>query len=747
MSGAAGAPTGGHVEVEGLTWRPFGAPAPLLDAIDLDIPAGQRVLLVGASGAGKSTLLRALAGLVDAVEQGELSGSVTIDGRAPQDRAGTVGLVLQEPGAGVVAGTVGRDVAFGPENVGADPAGIPVTCRAALGAVGLDLPLDTPTSALSGGQTQRLALAGALALQPDVLLLDEPTAMLDHETAAEVRDAVDRVVAERGLTLVVVEHLVEPWVGLVDRVLVLGDGGRVLLDGPPLEIFQRHRDELLQLGVWLPGAPPPEPAAVPLAPPASAAVTTTGGFDVVRETALRTGEIRRRTTARIGPWTAGAGDVAALTGRSGAGKSTVLAALAGSVAEVVGDPPRTGDADPRDLDSRALAARVGWVPQWTGAGLVARSVLDEMLATTRAVTPENEVVAREQAVTLLEAVGLGGRAEQDAITLSGGEQRRLAAASAVLHRPGVVLADEPTAGLDRRAWSAVTGVLSGHARAGGSVVVATHDPALVALAGSVTRIDPVPRPDPGPPPRPPLVARVGPLAPLLALLLAAVAGLVSPGWRVSLGLVAAEVVLGVALLAAPGRRGIPDSGPPRRRARSVLLRLAPGAIAAVLLGWSSWLLGGQRIGPALDAMTRLLVMIVPASVLVAWIDTDELAVHLARRLGLPARPAVAFGAALGRIEAFRATWDEVAAVRRVRGVGPRRSLLPPVRTIGAMTFTVLVRVLGSAVELSTAMDARGFAKAERRTWVTPARWGKGDTLLTLAFALLPVGALAVRFLR
>ena len=126
------------------------------------------------------------------------------------------------------------------------------------------------------------------------------------------------------------------------------------------------------------------------------------------------------------------------------------------------------------------------------------------------------------------------------------------------------------------------------------------------------------------------------------------------------------------------------------------------------------------------------------------LDTDELAVHLARRLGLPARPAVAFGAALGRIEAFRATWDEVAAVRRVRGVGPRRSLLPPVRTIGAMTFTVLVRVLGSAVELSTAMDARGFANAERRTWVTPARWGKGDTLLTLAFALLPLGALAAR---
>ena len=225
--------------MDALTWRPFGRREPVLRDVSLTLRPGERVLLVGPSGSGKSTLLRALAGLLETVDAGELSGSVLVDGAAPGERPGAVGLVLQEPGAGVVAASVGRDVAFGPENVGMPRAAMPALVSSALASVGLgDLPLDTPTSALSGGQTQRLALAGTLALDPSVVLLDEPTAMLDPGSAQEVRDAVAGLTADGGRavaasepggpvarhqspTIVVVEHVLAPWVDLVERLVVL----------------------------------------------------------------------------------------------------------------------------------------------------------------------------------------------------------------------------------------------------------------------------------------------------------------------------------------------------------------------------------------------------------------------------------------------------------------------------------------------------------------------------------------------
>jgi energy-coupling factor transport system ATP-binding protein len=247
-----------------LRWRPYGRKQPIIDDLDLVIPAGQRVLLVGPSGSGKSTLLRGLAGLLETADAGELTGAVTIDGAAPGDRPGAVGLVLQEPGAGLVAATIARDVAFGLENIGMPRADMPPRVTTALAAVRLTegLAPDAPTSALSGGQTQRLALAGALALEPSVLMLDEPTAMLDADNAAAVRASVDAVVSERALTLVVVEHVLGPWVDLVDRLLVLDDQGRIVADGPVRETLVAERERLLEMGVWVPGAPVPDPIPV-----------------------------------------------------------------------------------------------------------------------------------------------------------------------------------------------------------------------------------------------------------------------------------------------------------------------------------------------------------------------------------------------------------------------------------------------------------------------------------------------------
>ena len=277
--------TGASVEVDGLTWRPYGRAQPVLTDLSLRLEAGERVLLVGPSGSGKSTVLRAVAGLLLTADAGDLSGTVLVDGVAPGSVAGSVGLVLQDPGAGVVASTAARDVAFGLENLGMPRDAMAAPVAAALNEVGLGHLADASPLTLSGGEQQRLALAGALAMSPRVLLLDEPTAMLDPANAASVRRVVGDVVRARGLTTVVVEHRLGPWVDLVDRIVVLGPDGSVVADGPPATVLAQRGAELTAMGIWVPGQPDPEPVDVSAA--FAAAVSCSGRAGRTRAWAVR----------------------------------------------------------------------------------------------------------------------------------------------------------------------------------------------------------------------------------------------------------------------------------------------------------------------------------------------------------------------------------------------------------------------------------------------------------------------------
>ncbi|MBT9256647.1 ATP-binding cassette domain-containing protein [Phycicoccus sp. MAQZ13P-2] len=740
----------GHVEVAGLTWRPVGRREPVLRDVTLTLRPGERVLLAGASGAGKSTLLRALTGMLGSLEPGDLEGDVTLDGAAPGDRPGAVGLVLQEPGSGVVAASVGRDVAFGLENVGADPAGMPAVVERALAAVGLaDLPLDTPTSALSGGQTQRLALAGTLALDPSLVLLDEPTAMLDPACAAEVRAAVAALSADDPRTLVVVEHVLGPWVPLVDRLVVLSTDGRVVADGPVEEVLATQREVLLAMGLWVPDEPAPapldvDPGLLAALPPTAGAALTADPLAVDRTVRLVDGSTRTlRAAALDEPLAASPGDLSVLVGPSGSGKSTVLAALAGFLDPVPDDAVRLGAgegaADPRRLDAPALAARLAWVPQWASSTLVAGTVLDEVLATSRALGRQGPA-EEARALALLDALGLAALAAADPRHLSGGEQRRLAVAAALHHGPPVLLADEPTVGQDRHTWAAIVGLVAAHRAAGGAVVAATHDAEVVARADRVHHLAAPPRPPQEPSTRVPLAARCGPLALLAGAMLGIPAGVVSPRWSTSLAVLAVQAVLAVVALAAPG------TGPaPGGRARRVLLRTVPGALAALSTGWSTWWLAGHDVDTALTVALRVLVIVVPSAVLLPWVDPDRLGDHLAQRLHLPDRPVVATAAALQRVHTFGAVWTEIGRARRVRGLGVRPTRPAEVaRHLAASTTGLLVRTLGAAVELAVAMDARGFATARRRTWWAPAPWRLRDTVLLVAAALPVAAAVLVR---
>jgi energy-coupling factor transport system ATP-binding protein len=734
----------GAVEVSGLTWRPYGRREPILADLDLVLPPGQRVLLVGPSGSGKSTLLRALAGVLEVADSGELSGSVTIDGEAPHARPGMVGLVLQEPGSGVVAATLGRDVAFGLENTGVPRSEMPGRVAEALEAVGLTMPADTPTHALSGGEQQRLALAGALALEPTLLLLDEPTAMLDPGNAAAVRACVGDVVESRHLTTVVVEHRLGPWVDFADRMVVLGRDGRVVADGPPDVVLAERGAELAERGIWVPGVPAPEPQPLPrglFGPgPLGANEVAVDAVDVTVRRSVRLVSGGTRTTLAVdGQWLqARGGQSMALVGPSGSGKSTLLLALAGLVraddgaVRVHPKLARHGSRNPADFDTVDLARTVAWVPQWSSSTIVAGTVLDEVMATARAVgLVESEAQAR--ALALLDLLGLGHLAQADPRHLSGGEQRRLAMAAAVVHQPALLLADEATVGQDRLTWAAVTGVVEGLRDAGSAVVLTTHDDAVVARCDRSTVLERPVQPPAPPAPRRPLAGRCGPLSLLAASTLAIPAGVLSPHWSATLLVVGVQALLAAVALASPG------AGPrPSGRLRGVLTRLLPGAIGALSVAWSSWLLGGRDLEVAAGAGLRVLAIVLPSAVLVPFIDADALGDHLAQRLRLPARPVVATAAALQRVHTFGDIWADIARARRVRGLGAsRRSPRAVLAELGALTVGMLIRSLQAAATLAVAMDARGFSTAYRRTWWAAAPWRAADTLLVLA-SLLPL---------
>ncbi len=728
------------VEVRGLSWRPMGRREPILRDLDLTLRAGERVLLVGPSGSGKSTLLRALAGLLLTVDSGDLEGTVRLDGAEPGSRPGAVGLVLQEPGSGTVSATIGRDVAFGLENVALPAEEMPPLVERSLARVGLGhLPLDTPTHALSGGQTQRLALAGALALRPSLLLLDEPTAMLDEETAEEVQEAV--VAASEGLTTVLVEHRIGPWVDLVDRMVVVGRDGRIQHDGDPTSVLAGHGEELAADGIWVPGMPAPDPLTIglgPLSRPVAAGTTlvTAGPVDgqpllVERHRHRLDGSSETVTALEThATLTASAGRATALVGASGGGKSTWLATTAGLVPPSSGEVVTHDGRDVAEVPAEDIARLLGWVPQWSSSALLTRTVLDEVMLTGRTLGEEDEEHARH----LLEALGLAHLERADPHTLSGGEQRRLAVAAALAHGPGVVLADEPTVGQDRRTWAAVTGLLLSHRDRGGAVVAATHDPDLVRLVDEVREVRPAPPREQAPSRPRAVLSACGPLSLFVAAVLPIVAAVLSPGWQVSLvvlGYLALGAVLGLANLPGTGR-GWTVAG----RWKGLALRLLPGLVGALSVGWSTWLLGNQDIEEAFSAALRLLIILAPSAITLAFVDPDDLADHLGQRVRLPPRPVIAVGAALQRLQSFGSAWTEVGWARRLRGQGVSwRRPRTVIAHLWASTLGVLVRSLGSAATLAVAMDARGFASAGQRTWATPAPWRPSDTLVVLAAGL------------
>ena len=238
------------LELNNVSYRYEGAAQNALSGVTMTIEAGEMLAIVGHNGSGKSTLAKHLNGLLLPT-----GGNVTIDGMDTKNEDALlairqrVGMVFQNPDNQLVTTIVEEDVGFGPENLGVPPKEIRGRVDAALESVGMTAYADRASHALSGGQKQRIAIAGMLAMRPEVLVLDEATAMLDPQGRREVLEIVKRLHRETGLTVVMITQFMEETLSC-DRVVVMG-GGKLQFSGTPREVFRRSA-ELRALGLDVP---------------------------------------------------------------------------------------------------------------------------------------------------------------------------------------------------------------------------------------------------------------------------------------------------------------------------------------------------------------------------------------------------------------------------------------------------------------------------------------------------------------
>jgi energy-coupling factor transport system ATP-binding protein len=445
------------------------------------------LLVLGPSGSGKSTLVLSLAGMIPGEIPATVSGRLELDGTevralGPVGVAARVGLVLQDPAAQLVMERVEDDVAFGLENRGWPAPAMRARVPEALSGVGLAGMELRRSRQLSGGQQQRLALAGALAAQPGLLILDEPTANLDPDGAAGLMAALTELRAARSTTIVLIEHRVDNAWPLADMVLALGGEGEQIDVGPPAVVANRSGAQMAAAGTWLPASVEHQLPG-PTFPGGLAAASTTGA-EVVRATDLRFAYEAGQPVLRDVSISAREGERIALVGANGSGKSTLGRLLVGLLRADRGTVTLGGQ-DPTRLTAADLARRAGYVFQDPERQFLAERVGDEVALGLTA-----EEAARVPDLMIRLDLPLDRFGQRSPYRLSGGEQRRLSLACILVRRPRLLVLDEPTFGQDRRGYASLLEILGGHLDLGVCLIAATHDERFVRdMAGRIVELD------------------------------------------------------------------------------------------------------------------------------------------------------------------------------------------------------------------------------------------------------------------
>lgn len=469
-----------------------------LDDVTLEVPRGQRVCVLGANGSGKSTLASVICGLLAPDEGGvELVGERACEGGVPdlaayrRARRG-LGLVFQNPDDQIVTSVVADDVAFGPENLGLPRDEIRRRVDRELARVALTDYARADPSRMSGGQRQRVCIAGALAMEPQVLVLDEPSSLLD----VRGREAIMRVMgrlAAAGATLVHVTHFMDEALE-ADRVIAMR-AGHIVLDGAPREVFCDANTELIdELGLELPFDLRLLRARRALAGDADAGRAQQALLSkdsAACEPFCRVSGVSYSYTPRHAAldnvsFQVLEGETCAVVGQTGSGKSTLLRLLCGLEAPDAGSVEVAGATTATKRGRRDVRRAVGYVMQHPERQLFAQTVESDVAFGPRNMgLPADEVARRvDHALNL---VGLAAKKDLSPFELSGGQKRRVAIAGVLAMEPQVLVLDEPSAGLDPRGRENLLRQLQEyHRAAGNTVIMVSHS--MEEIAGNVQRI-------------------------------------------------------------------------------------------------------------------------------------------------------------------------------------------------------------------------------------------------------------------
>ena len=478
-----------------------------LDDVTLEVCRGERVCVLGANGSGKSTLASVICGLL-APDEGdvELAGHAVCTGGVPdlaayRDARRQLGLVFQNPDDQIVTSVVDDDVAFGPENLGVPRAQIAARVARELRRVAMEKYAHADPSRLSGGQRQRVCIAGALAMEPAVLVLDEPSSLLDVRGRAAIMRVMGRLAAA-GATLVHVTHFMDEALA-ADRVVVM-QHGRVALEGTPDEVFATKNAQVIEaLGLEMPfearlaaalradaadgkvaavAAPSGEKPAAPAAPvPAAeppAILARDLGFSYGPDAQALDGvslEVPVRATT-------------AIVGQTGSGKSTLLRLLCGLEAADAGSLTVCGINAATKRGRRQIRRAVGYVMQHPERQLFAQTVAEDV-----AFGPRNQGLSaaevERRVAHALDLVGLADRRDASPFELSGGQQRLAAIAGVLAMEPELLVLDEPTAGLDPRGRARLRALMADLAAHGVTLLQVTHSMEDAARADHVVVLD------------------------------------------------------------------------------------------------------------------------------------------------------------------------------------------------------------------------------------------------------------------
>lgn len=478
---------------------------PIISNLSFQLDRGETMLLLGPSGSGKSTLTHCLNGIYPRELDGKMTGDVTIFGQSIHDaHPGTiskqVGVVFQDPESQFCMLTVEDEIAFGLENICTPPLEISRKIDEVIQMVDLIDDKHSVISSLSGGQKQKLALACVLALEPEILILDEPTANLDPQATQEFIKTIQTIKQKKSMGIIVIEHQLEGWVSFIDRSFILSKDGKCMYDGPLARIISDNKESVLEEGICLPKitklvlTAAEQNKAAYISPPLTIKDTPSlvtymdNSFlektipaahqaDIILSASRVTQNKKQKRVLHQIDFDLYESSFVAIVGANGSGKTSLTKVLSGI------ETPTHGDIllcqhPIRNWKEKLLRKEIGYVFQNPEHQFITDTVFDEIAYSLR-LHPYSESYIEEKVHYTLVNCQLQGFEHRHPYSLSQGQKRRLSVATMIVDEQKILFLDEPTFGQDAASTLKLMQMLKERHAKGTSIIMVTHDMDIV----------------------------------------------------------------------------------------------------------------------------------------------------------------------------------------------------------------------------------------------------------------------------